>query len=62
MSVDEARASESDVYEMEAGATSGRSHEAVLEQTLGHERALRNVTAGGPVQRPLPDRRREKRV
>lgn len=41
-----------DEYESEIGATSGRTHEQVLEQTIGRERALRAVTEGGPDVQP----------
>lgn len=40
--------------EMEIGATQGSNHADVLERTIGRERALRDVTAGGPPTGPEP--------
>lgn len=38
--------------EEEGGATTGRTHAQVLEQTLGHERAHDVLAAGGPPAMP----------
>lgn len=48
--------------EMEIGATQGSSHADVLERTIGRERALRDVTAGGPPLAPAPLRSRREQA
>lgn len=42
--------------EDEIGGTAGLTHERVLEQTLGHERAMEIAMRRGP---PIPRARRE---
>lgn len=49
------RVREEEGVQEEVGATAGRTHREVLEQTLGPERAHDVLAAGGPS--PVPERR-----